>query len=109
MYSCHSHTRSDGLFEGIPRVCFRGSFLRIHTDTLQYTHIHTEHSISSEAVLDKLNRLSEVNPMLGFRGCRLGVVFPEISAMQVFFFFSCFPALEFLSVAAGYAVLIGGG
>jgi pyruvate,orthophosphate dikinase len=33
--------------------------------------------------MDKLNRLSEVNPMLGFRGCRLGVVFPEISAMQV--------------------------
>ena len=41
-----------------------------------------EHSISTEAVMDKLNRLSEVNPMLGFRGCRLGVVFPEISAMQ---------------------------
>jgi pyruvate, orthophosphate dikinase len=44
--------------------------------------IATEHGISSEAVMDKLNRLSEVNPMLGFRGCRLGVVFPEISAMQ---------------------------
>jgi len=27
--------------------------------------------------------LSEVNPMLGFRGCRLSVVFPEISEMQV--------------------------
>jgi len=44
--------------------------------------IASEHSISKEAVMDKLNRLSEVNPMLGFRGCRLGVVFPEISAMQ---------------------------
>jgi pyruvate,orthophosphate dikinase len=28
-------------------------------------------------------RLAEVNPMLGFRGCRLSVVFPEITEMQV--------------------------
>ena len=27
--------------------------------------------------------LSEVNPMLGFRGCRLSVVYPEITQMQV--------------------------
>jgi len=27
--------------------------------------------------------LQEVNPMLGFRGCRLGVVYPEIVEMQV--------------------------
>ncbi len=27
--------------------------------------------------------LSEVNPMLGFRGCRLSVVYPEITVMQV--------------------------
>ena len=29
------------------------------------------------------NDLLEVNPMLGFRGCRLSVVYPEITAMQV--------------------------
>ncbi len=28
-------------------------------------------------------RMSEVNPMLGFRGCRLSVVYPEITEMQV--------------------------
>jgi pyruvate,orthophosphate dikinase len=28
-------------------------------------------------------RLAEVNPMLGFRGCRLSVVYPEIAEMQV--------------------------
>ncbi|NIO21478.1 MAG: pyruvate, phosphate dikinase [Candidatus Aenigmarchaeota archaeon] len=32
---------------------------------------------------NKVNSLSEFNPMLGFRGCRLGVVYPEISEMQV--------------------------
>ena len=29
------------------------------------------------------HRLAEVNPMLGFRGCRLSVVYPQITEMQV--------------------------
>jgi pyruvate,orthophosphate dikinase len=33
-------------------------------------------------VLRRARGLAEVNPMLGFRGCRLGVVYPEIYAMQ---------------------------
>lgn len=35
-----------------------------------------------EALLRKVRSLSELNPMLGHRGCRLGVTFPEIYAMQ---------------------------
>jgi pyruvate,orthophosphate dikinase len=35
-----------------------------------------------EALLRKVRALSEMNPMLGHRGCRLGVTFPEIYAMQ---------------------------
>jgi pyruvate,orthophosphate dikinase len=34
-------------------------------------------------VLAKIHALAEVNPMLGLRGCRLGIVHPEISEMQV--------------------------
>ena len=30
-----------------------------------------------------VHRLQEVNPMLGLRGCRLGIIYPEITAMQV--------------------------
>jgi pyruvate,orthophosphate dikinase len=30
-----------------------------------------------------VERLHEVNPMLGLRGCRLGIIYPEITAMQV--------------------------
>ena len=30
-----------------------------------------------------VERLREVNPMLGLRGCRLGIIYPEITAMQV--------------------------
>ncbi len=33
-------------------------------------------------VTDRLKELREVNPMMGFRGCRLGVKYPEISEMQ---------------------------
>ncbi len=29
-----------------------------------------------------IDHLSEVNPMLGLRGCRLGIMYPEITAMQ---------------------------
>jgi pyruvate,orthophosphate dikinase len=30
-----------------------------------------------------IESLAEVNPMLGLRGCRLGIMYPEITAMQV--------------------------
>jgi pyruvate,orthophosphate dikinase len=32
-----------------------------------------------QAIID---RLAEVNPMLGLRGCRLGIIYPEITTMQ---------------------------
>ncbi len=35
-----------------------------------------------ENVLDRIERLSESNPMLGHRGCRLGIAYPEITEMQ---------------------------
>ncbi|MCR9104835.1 MAG: pyruvate, phosphate dikinase [Gammaproteobacteria bacterium] len=38
---------------------------------------------SSEHVKGIVDGLAEVNPMLGFRGCRLSVVYPEITEMQV--------------------------
>ncbi len=36
-----------------------------------------------EALAAKVKSLSEANPMLGTRGCRLGIQWPEIYAMQV--------------------------
>jgi pyruvate,orthophosphate dikinase len=35
-----------------------------------------------EAILAQIERLAEANPMLGHRGCRLGVVYPEVTEMQ---------------------------
>jgi pyruvate,orthophosphate dikinase len=37
----------------------------------------------NEQLLSKVRSLHEVNPMLGQRGCRLGILFPEIYRMQV--------------------------
>lgn len=39
--------------------------------------------VSPTVVAERVKALHEFNPMLGFRGCRLGIVYPEITAMQV--------------------------
>jgi pyruvate,orthophosphate dikinase len=39
--------------------------------------------ISVDKVTQRVSQLHEANPMLGLRGCRLGIKFPEISDMQV--------------------------
>jgi len=36
----------------------------------------------NEALLDKVEMLKEFNPMLGLRGCRLGILYPELTEMQ---------------------------
>jgi pyruvate,orthophosphate dikinase len=38
--------------------------------------------IDEAKVREQIDVLKEVNPMMGFRGCRLGVKYPEISIMQ---------------------------
>lgn len=38
--------------------------------------------VSLEALYTRLDELQEVNPMLGHRGCRLGLTYPEIYEMQ---------------------------
>lgn len=39
--------------------------------------------VSTGVIEQKVRSMHEQNPMLGFRGCRLGIVYPEINAMQV--------------------------
>ena len=41
-----------------------------------------EMGISVEQIKHKVESLHEFNPMLGHRGCRLGITYPEITAMQ---------------------------
>jgi pyruvate,orthophosphate dikinase len=41
-----------------------------------------EMGVSREVIAERVKALHEFNPMLGFRGCRLGIVYPEITEMQ---------------------------
>ena len=43
----------------------------------------TMEEATSDAMRDRIRQLHEANPMLGTRGCRLGLQFPEIYEMQV--------------------------
>jgi pyruvate,orthophosphate dikinase len=38
--------------------------------------------VTAERIHSRVEQLHEFNPMLGLRGCRLGIAFPEISEMQ---------------------------
>jgi pyruvate, orthophosphate dikinase len=38
--------------------------------------------IRTRVLIEKIRSLSEFNPMLGHRGCRLGITYPEITEMQ---------------------------
>ena len=38
--------------------------------------------VSQEVVSERVSALHELNPMLGHRGCRLGITYPEITEMQ---------------------------
>ncbi len=43
---------------------------------------HLRQIWEKERLLRQVERLREANPMLGHRGCRLGLVYPEVTAMQ---------------------------
>ncbi len=58
-------------------------FLPSMEQTKQISEIATEMGISEAKVRERIESLHELNPMLGFRGCRLGVVFSEIYEVQV--------------------------
>ena len=52
-----------------------------HSDE-EISELANELGIDESKLKAKIESLHEFNPMLGFRGCRLGVVYPEITEMQ---------------------------
>jgi pyruvate,orthophosphate dikinase len=52
-----------------------------HTDT-ELKELAQTMGVGFDRVKARVEALHEFNPMLGHRGCRLGVVYPEITAMQ---------------------------
>jgi pyruvate,orthophosphate dikinase len=51
-------------------------------DAKGQSEIARDMGVPPEKVADRVKALHEQNPMLGFRGCRLGIVYPEITEMQ---------------------------
>ncbi len=57
--------------------------LIIEVDRLSRQGNDPQKLAEKEELLQTVRSLSELNPMLGHRGCRLGMVYPEIYQMQV--------------------------
>ena len=55
-------------------------FLPHHDNDI--AEIARQAGVSLEYVRDRATKLRELNPMLGHRGCRLAITYPEICAMQ---------------------------
>ena len=51
--------------------------------TFKDSHLEEDVIGRKERILKKVRALSEVNPMLGHRGVRLGITYPEIYSMQI--------------------------
>ncbi|MBT2696601.1 pyruvate, phosphate dikinase [Bacillus sp. ISL-40] len=56
--------------------------LLIEVTKLQMTEPNSKELKEKEYLLRKVRELEEFNPMLGHRGCRLGMIHPEIYVMQ---------------------------
>ncbi|KQP31611.1 pyruvate phosphate dikinase [Methylobacterium sp. Leaf104] len=52
-----------------------------HTDA-EVRDVATSMGVSEDKLRRRMTELHEFNPMLGFRGCRLAIAFPEIAEMQ---------------------------
>jgi pyruvate,orthophosphate dikinase len=105
-----------GDFEGIFReLAGTPVTIRLLDPPLHEFLPHNEGQISSLArdmgwgfveLRAKVNQLHETNPMLGHRGCRLGITFPEIYEMQVRAIFEAACAVRKEGVAVHPEVMI---
>ncbi len=58
-------------------------FLPQKGDQDKIDEIAADLSVSSYEIKTRITQLHEFNPMLGHRGCRLGITMPEVTRMQV--------------------------
>jgi len=56
--------------------------LLVEINTLQLKGADEKEIAEKERILERVTALREMNPMLGHRGCRLGITFPEVYNMQ---------------------------
>ena len=63
-------------------------------DKEQQLHLSKKIGVPVETISRRVHELHEFNPMLGHRGCRLGIVYPEISEMQARALFEAAAAVQ---------------
>jgi pyruvate, orthophosphate dikinase len=57
--------------------------LMVEIAKLELTNPNAPEMAEKKRILNRVQDLHELNPMLGLRGCRLGIMYPEITEMQV--------------------------
>jgi pyruvate,orthophosphate dikinase len=72
----------------------------------QKDELATELNISIEKLENRIRGLEELNPMLGHRGCRLGIAYPEITEMQSRAIFEATAELTAADVSVAPEVMI---
>ncbi len=68
------------LHEFLPKA---GPALDALCESLAAEYVETPDLVTPHMLKNKIESLHEANPMMGFRGCRLGIVHPDITHMQV--------------------------
>jgi pyruvate,orthophosphate dikinase len=86
----HQQKDFEGIFralDGLP-ACIRFLDPPLHEFLPQQDNVKGTEEVAAQLkttadkVRERVHELHEFNPMLGFRGCRLGIKYPEISEMQ---------------------------
>ncbi|WP_031513308.1 pyruvate, phosphate dikinase [Desulfofalx alkaliphila] len=75
--------------------------LAVEITRLKLSGENAEELLEKEDLLRQVRTLSEFNPMLGHRGCRLGITYPEVYEMQARAIFQATAQL----VSEGYTVI----
>jgi pyruvate, orthophosphate dikinase len=61
---------------------FVGSLVEDGKATKELQALSKKIGVSAAKIIERIEALHEFNPMLGHRGCRLGIAYPEITEMQ---------------------------
>lgn len=80
--------------------------LLVEVTKLQILDPQSEELKQKEQLLKKVRQLDEFNPMLGHRGCRLGMIYPEIYEMQAKAIFYAAAALAEKGMAVKPEIMI---
>ena len=75
----HQQADFEGIFEAMAGLPVTIRLL----DPPLHEFLPAEEEATDQRMLDRIRSLHEANPMLGTRGCRLGLMYPEIYEMQV--------------------------